>query len=233
MTLHIVYLCNLKNIKIMKTLLLILITIILSLSAVAQKIIQPYVKLKSGEVKEFDKIREGLFKKMVATDSNKTTTKFKPKELNSVLTGKIEEYDALHNNQFVYFRLKPDKCFSKTGSKLEGKSCYKVIISNGTNMIVLQIVQRNTPPPTTINHVNNTNTPQFKYYYIKGSNYTYISEYDLEKDELIDDMIADFSSCEGVTNLLTEFKEKRAKYLRKLLFFNELKKLYYKSCLVL
>ncbi len=217
----------------MKSISLILLIILISVSALAQKRIQPYVKLKSGEVKEFEKIRV-MNNTIVAFYANQTKTKFTSKELGSVLTGEKVVYDETMHHQYVYLKLKRDKFLSKTGTKLEGNKGYKVIISNGTNMIILDIVKQKVytnPSPNTAS--SSTTTTQFNYYYIKGSNFKYISEIDLTKDEFIDELIADFSSCDGIATSLTEFKEKKGKYFMKLLIFQEIKKLYYKNCLVI
>lgn len=218
----------------MKTLLLILITIILSLSAVAQKTIQPYVKLKSGEVLEFVKVKKSIFTtgNLVGTDENGKKTKFKSQNIHSALIGKREVYDNLLHKQILYLILKRDKLLSVNGKVLPGTkwyNVYTVIISNGINMILqIKSTVGNADP-----YSNNSTITKLDYYYVKGDTFTQIFETDLIKPELIDDMINDFGKCEGVEAYLKEFKTKEAKMFRSLPFYATLKEFYYKSCLVL
>ena len=75
--------------------------------------------------------------------------------------------------------------------------------------------------------------PSQSYYFVKGDRFKKIHEVDLSKDEFIQELITNFGNCEGVATVLNEFKDKRAKNLRKFQLFNDLKELYLKSCLVL
>ena len=222
--------------------LLLFFTVVFCGTLTSQVSLEPYVESKSGGFQNYETVKVGFFNTLKGKTKDGNKTKVKTKDLVVALAGKTEGYKSFKHRQVVAFGIKSDNLFSRTGTKVTGRSLFEVVMKSGDNMLVCNKVNRgywsNTYPGSqSVGGVrggtatfNQTGGSSKQYYYVKGVEVTALIGTEFFNDAFIAELIESFGNCPELENVLNVYREKKGKLFRITPLFRDLKQIYLEKC---